>query len=238
MQRQDVIRKCVDTLSMVITVFVVGFFAVKLISLSASVPEPALPAEQGSVIKVYTVILDAGHGGSDGGAVGRNGTVEAGLNLAVTKLVKAALEADNVKVIMTRSDDSALGKTKNADMAERKRILNTENVDAVISIHMNKFNDRSVKGSMAFFMEGSTEGEKLAQAVIDAVTDATGQGRRAANPGDYYVIRETPTPAVIIEGGFLSNSDEEAMLKDPDYQAKLASGIANGIMAYLEQLPT
>ncbi|MDO4572710.1 MAG: N-acetylmuramoyl-L-alanine amidase, partial [Clostridia bacterium] len=108
-----------------------------------------------------------------------------------------------------------------------------ESVDLVVSIHMNKFSDPAVSGAMAFYQTGSEEGQKLAQRVIDEVTDATGRKRRLANPGDYFVLRECACPAVLIECGFLSNAEEEQKLLDPAYQTLLADAIVRGLLAYL-----
>ena len=171
----------------------------------------------------------------DGGAVGTDsGVVEAGLNLSVALLLKEALEAEGVVVIMTREDGEALADTKRGDMEARRDILRRSDADLVVSIHMNKFTDRSVSGAMAYFMQGSAEGEALAQAVIDSVCDAIGQKRRAANPGDYFVIRECAVPAVLVECGFLSNAGDEKRLQDAAHQQALARAICAGILSYME----
>lgn len=179
------------------------------------------------------VVLDAGHGGIDGGAVGQSGTAEAGLNLAVTKLVQDHLEDAGIRVILTRSDENALGKNKQSDLARRREIMNGCSAAAVVSIHMNKFTDPSVHGPMTFYMKGSEEGQRLAESVIKAVCAATGNPARSANPGDYFVIRESEPPAVLVECGFLSNSAEEQLLLSPEYQEKLAEGIACGVKEYI-----
>lgn len=182
----------------------------------------------------YTVVVDAGHGGADGGAVGtESGEAEAGLNLAVAKLLEGELTARGLRVVMTRTDENALAKDKKQDFAKRREIMRAPDVDLVVSVHMNKFGDRTISGAMAYYMLGSAEGQKLAQKVIDRLTDATGRKRRLANPGDYYVIRECPSPAVLVECGFLSNAAEEKQLLDADYQALLAAAIADGVCAYL-----
>ncbi len=193
----------------------------------------ATPTDE-PIRRAYTVVLDVGHGGVDGGAVGiHTGVVEAGLNLIVAKKVGAELEAQGVTVVLTREDENALAKGKKPDMQARKEIMSGENVDVVISIHMNKFRDTSVKGPMAFYMKESGEGEKLATCVIKGVCEAVGFPQRKANPGDYFVIRESPVPAALVECGFLSNSEEELLLQDEAYQQKLAEGIAQGVTAYL-----
>lgn len=179
-----------------------------------------------------TIVVDPGHGGADGGAVSPEGIEEAGLNLTVSLLLKEELEALGMEVILTREEDTALAPTKKADMAARKSIMNQPGVDAVVSVHMNKFTDCAVHGPMAFYMEGSSEGEKLATSVIAAVTAAIGADSRPANPGDYFVIRESRPVAVLVECGFLSNSHDAALLTDPAHQKKLARAIAEGVQDY------
>ena len=183
----------------------------------------------------FSVVVDAGHGGFDGGAVGTlTGVIEAELNLCVAKLLEEELTARGAVVVMTRADGMALGKDKDKDMARRREIISDPSVDLVVSVHLNKFTDRSVSGAMAYYMQGSDAGQALAQAVIDRVTDAIGRDRRLANPGDYFMIRECTAPAVLVECGFLSNPKDEQLLQDAAHQKALAAAIADGVMAYRE----
>ena len=199
--------------------------------LNGRTPPSTVPA----TAEACTVVVDAGHGGFDGGAVGTTtGTPEAGLNLAVAGLLKARLTQAGLQVIMTREDEEALGATKNQDMAARGRILKQSGVDLVVSIHMNKFTDSTVSGPMAYYMAGSEEGQKLAQCVINSLCDGLERPRRLANPGDYFVIRECACPSVLVECGFLSNKDDEEKLLDPVYQAKIAAAVSSGILSYLQ----
>ena len=199
----------------------------------------SLPASGPEEIKrAFIVVVDAGHGGIDGGAEGsKTGIAEAGLNLSIAKLVQEGLEAEGVIVLMTRTDENALDKGKKADMAARKAIMCEPGVDIVVSIHMNKFSDPSVKGPMAFYMQGNDEGQRLAEFVIAALCEAAERPIRRANPADYFIIRESPCPSILVECGFLSNPGDEALLQDPQHQRKLATGVVTGLMAYLNSLP-
>lgn len=179
-----------------------------------------------------TIVVDPGHGGEDGGAVSADGVQEAGLNLTVAKMLKEELEALGIEVILTREDENALADTKKADMAARRSIMNQRGVDGVVSVHMNKFTDCAVHGPMAFYMKGSEEGAKLAKTVIDSITAAIGAPTRLANPGDYYVIRESEPVAVLVECGFLSNSGDVKLLTDSTHQKTLAKAIAQGVHSY------
>ena len=182
----------------------------------------------------FTIVVDAGHGGFDGGAVGTDtGVIEAELNLAVAERVSDRLTAKGMSVLMTRETDAALGKDKQSDMKARRDVFMQEDVDLVVSVHMNRFTDRAVSGPMAYYMVGSIEGQKAAQSVIDSLCDALSRPRRLANPGDYFVVRECSGPAVLVECGFLSNAAEEQKLLDPAYQALLAEAVAEGLFAYL-----
>ncbi len=192
----------------------------------ALLPEPSI-APRG------TVILDFGHGGFDGGAVGTDtGVVEADLNLAVGRMVEADLIARGYTVILTRSDENALADTKNADMHLRGEIL-SQPADCTVSIHMNKFSDRKVKGPMTFYQAGADEGQRLSQCVIDAITEALGLSARRANPANNFVTRVPTAPSVLVECGFLSNAEDEKNLQDTTYQERLAEAIAEGVDAFL-----
>ncbi len=187
---------------------------------------------------VPLIVIDAGHGGPDAGASSARGVKEAGINLSVAKLVESGLREAGFAVKMTRADENAIGESKREDMQARREIMRADGVQAVVSIHMNKFSDTSIRGPMAFYMKGSDQGEALATAVITAVCMKIDHPKRPANPGDYFVLRESTAPAVIIECGFLSNPTDEQLLQDPLHQRKLAEGIVAGIAAYFAGAPS
>ncbi len=211
-----------------------AFMAVILVALIFVIANGQKDYSKPVVKNMITVVVDAGHGGFDGGAKGTDtGVIESGLNLEVANKLRSALEKEGFLVIMTREDENAIGSDKSADMKKRKEIINGENVDYVISIHMNKFSDRAVSGPMAFYQQGSIEGEKLAVAVINGICESVDRPKRIANPGDYYMIRESPAVSVLVECGFLSNSTDEKLLQDSEYQDKIVTGIVNGFKEYL-----
>ena len=197
---------------------------------------PALPA--GAVPSApdnaFVVVIDAGHGGFDGGAVGSDsGVAEAGLNLDVAKRLANELTARGLYVIMTRTDETALGPTKRADMDARREIMQMDCVDLVVSIHMNKFGDRSVSGPMVFYMQGSEEGEALASCVIGSLCRALERPVRSPNPEELFVLREPKAPSVLVECGFLSNPGDEKKLLTEEHRTALARAIADGIAEYV-----
>ena len=203
---------------------------------------PVTVSEKGEPLPTpprWLVILDAGHGGFDAGASGMGtGVKESELNLQVALLVREALEDAGARVVMTRTGPEALGPTKGEDMARRGQLLLTEGADAAVSIHMNKFSDRKVRGPMAYYQAGAAEGEKLAAAVIDSLTEALSLKPRHANPGNNFVTRVPVCPAVLVECGFLSHPEEERLLQDEAYQRTLAEAVARGVIAYLEGADT
>ena len=214
------------TLSLLLSVFLFGY---------AAPTPPCQPYELTAEPPQYYVVLDYGHGGSDCGAVGiETGVNESDLNLAIGERVAAALEDRGCFVLRTRTGADAIGKTKRDDMAKRGAILCAEGADCTVSIHMNKFADRSVKGPMCYFQAGAEDGRVLAQAVIDALCAALGRNGRLANPGNNYVTRIPTAPSVLVECGFLSNPEDERNLQDADFQQLLADAIADGVLAFLK----
>lgn len=199
---------------------------------------PAAPCKpltlQAAPLRFFAV-LDYGHGGADCGAIGvDSGVYESDLNLCIGEQVARALEDRDCYVLRTRTGADALGDTKRADMARRGAILCTEGADCTVSIHMNKFSDRSVKGPMCYYQAGAAAGQTLAQCVTDALCAALDRPHRLANPGNNYVTRIPNAPSVLVECGFLSNAEDEQQLQDPAYQQVLAQAIADGVLAYLE----
>lgn len=198
----------------------------------------AIPLSQPVMSQRDTVIvIDAGHGGFDGGAEGRlTGVKEDGLNLAVSKKLQTLFENQGYTVIMTREDENALGRTKDGDMQKRKQIIENANADIVISIHMNKFVDTSCHGPVVFYHEDSAEGEKLAKLMQAQLVETLKPERpRVEKPETYFILRSGECPCVLVECGFLSHERDEQLLQTEEYQALCASAIFKGAMLYLSQ---
>ena len=208
----------------------IGLTGTGSIPASAGVTETEAPERPDG----FTVVIDAGHGGFDGGAVGtKTGAAEAGLNLEVAELLEEKLSGIGMRVIMTRRDENALGQTKNEDMRARREIMLDPEADIVVSIHMNKFRDSTISGPMVFYMRGSEEGKALADFVMGGLCERLGLSLRHTNPEDLFVLREPKAPSVLVECGFLSNAQDEAKLMTKEYRETLAQGIADGIAEYL-----
>jgi N-acetylmuramoyl-L-alanine amidase len=183
------------------------------------------PAED-TLDGTFLVVLDPGHGDTDPGAVVGE-TAEKEINLAVALLVREQLEQQpGITVSMTRQDDTFLS------LSERAQLANQGGADLFVSIHANALEDNdSYSGIFTFYHPDKSEDRALAAKIQKAVTAACGAIDRGVRSADYAVLRETGMDAVLIETGFLTCPEELAKLVDPDYQALLAQGIAEGILA-------
>ncbi len=186
------------------------------------------------------VVLDAGHGGDDPGKIGINGSREKDINLAITKKVKTYLEANDIKVVLTREGDEGLYDTgaenkKVQDMKRRIEIMEEARPVAVVSIHQNSYPEEYVKGAQVFYHKDSKEGEKLAALLQEQMREKLNpENKRQIKANDsYYLLKKTQIPTVIVECGFLSNSREAALLSDEEYQIKVAWAIHMGILQYI-----
>ena len=187
----------------------------------------------------YSIVIDAGHGGRDGGAIGSSGVTESELNLKYAKELKSLCEDFGIGVVMTRSDmnglyDESAPNKKKSEMERRKNIINTSNADLMISIHMNSFPLPSSSGAYVFYANGSDEGYSLAKSVQTSLCQSFDNAREYVSVGDYFVLNYSSIPSVLVECGFLSNPQEEANLKSDDYCQKFCYSLLVGILSYFE----
>lgn len=185
------------------------------------------------------IAIDPGHGGIDKGAVGTDtGITEAELNLEISQLLAKRLMLDGSDVLLTRKsadvDYTGDGNTqKRRDMNSRARLVQAQDPQVLVSIHLNKYPSRSVSGAQVFYQKGSEGGEMLAVSIQQALNDGLDARNRLAKAGDYFMLKVHECPSVIVECGFLSNHNEEKKLLDASYREKLAECIYQGICAYL-----
>ena len=190
--------------------------------------------------KSKTIVIDAGHGGPDPGKVSESGTLEKDINLKIALYLKEILESQNINVIMTRTEDKDLAtetnKRKLSDIKERVKLMEKSNADMVISIHQNSYPDAEVYGAQCFYPTESEEGKKLAAIIQNQIITSTNQTkiREIKDNNDYYLLKHSSTPIVIVECGFLSNPAEEQLLLTDEYQHKMAWSIYLGTLQYLE----
>ena len=190
----------------------------------------------------YTVVIDPGHGGIDGGVVGAGGDRKSTRNLAMSKELAQFLTDAGFRVVLTREDENGLYdeddvNKKRADMEKRKDIIVKTNPDFVISIHANKFPGDSRRGAQAFFDGMSNDGKELAENIqsgLNALNSKYVGKEFSALKGDYFMLKCTRKPSVIVECGFLSNAEDEKLLSDAEYRKQLAFAIYSGIVGYCE----
>lgn len=188
----------------------------------------------------HTIVIDAGHGGRDGGAVGINtGVSESELNLEYALSLKSLCEEFGMRVVLTRSDmnglyDESASNKKRSEMEKRKQIISSSGADVMISIHMNSYPLPSLQGTQIFYAKDSEGGKELAKSIQTSVCQTFDSARKYVSVGDYFVLNCSPMPAVLIECGFLSSPEDEKNLLDKDYRESLCYNILAGIIAFFQ----
>lgn len=217
-----------------------GLLLLGMVFLAAQYGSVQVVAGSGIPEKRPTVVIDCGHGGSDPGKVGVDGSLEKDINLQVAMRLKTYLEQSDVQVIMTRDADVGLyteqdSRKKMADMRKRCEIVEESGADLVVSIHQNSYHEEYVSGGQVFYYKDSEKGKRLAEILqkrFDYVLGSENRRLAKAN-GNYYLLLHVKCPIVIVECGFLSNRKEAALLQTGEYQDKLAYTIHMGILEYL-----
>lgn len=184
-----------------------------------------------------TIVLDAGHGGKDGGSIGVNGTIEKEINLDYVLLLKDKLVKSGYKVVLTRKNDdglySAFAKNKKvSDMNERMKIIKQANPNLVVSIHMNSFSDHGVKGANTYHKIDDTASTICGDYIQGALNDCGVASNRLSKDGDFFMLNCSYYSSILIECGFLSNAEEEKLLNTNEHKEKIINAIYNGILLY------
>jgi len=182
-----------------------------------------------------TIAIDPGHGGYDGGVSGlQTGAKESDINLSIALYARAYLQNVGYKVVLTRDRDRApveAGSVKRRDMYMRLAVINGAAADLAVSIHCNFYPSRYRRGIQVFYNKDADM--PLAATMQSHLNDALNQSHigRGFSPlwGDYYLLAQVPCPAVIVECGFLSNAEDEALLTDENYRMTLAYEICRAI---------
>lgn len=185
----------------------------------------------------FTIAIDAGHGGWDPGKTGKNGLNEKDINLDIAQKTAAFLEEAGADVYITRTSDSALGESKRSDMKKRIDIIENSKADIMISIHQNSYPSEKARGAQVFYFRKSENGHLLADCIQKSLIQCLDEKntRTAKENNNYYVLKNTDIPSVIIECGFLSNPEEERLLNTEEYRLKTAWAIFDGILTYFEK---
>ena len=230
------LKKITPQLVLLSLIFIIGIFGF--------VKSEVLPA---STTAQYskTVIIDAGHGGFDGGASAADGTVEKDINLSIAQKVATMLKINGYNVIMTRTKDTgtednesdAIAKRKKSDLNNRLQIMKN-NPDAIyVSIHLNKFTTSAANGAQVFYTKNYKEASVLANHVqTNIVKLLQPDNTRVVKQGtdSTFLLKNAAVPAIIVECGFLSNKAELEKLKSDDYQSQMAFAICGGIINFFE----
>ena len=201
---------------------------------SGTATEPAFtPGLKGKIIA-----LDAGHGGSDTGAIGPTGVTEKGVTLRVAKALQKLLQAEGATVLMTRTTDTEVSpkKANASDVEElqaRCDVGNDGNADIFISMHMDSFTNSTPSGTTGYYYtKGSKASQRLAQYVSEGVVTALGSGNRGTKSCNFYVVKHTDMPATLVEMAFISNDKEEKLMNSEAGINRAAEGILNGLRRF------
>ena len=234
----------------VFTLFLIAFVSIHCISCKALDTPPNFSegpqnnAQNTPYLSDITIIIDAGHGGEDGGAVGANGIFEKNINLSVASMLETRLRNDGYKTLMTRTEDILLydrntdfeGHKKHLDLEARIKIAEETENALFISIHMNSFSQKKYKGLQVYYSPNSSHSKLLAEEIqLNArlLLDASNNRVTKESDGNILLLKRITHPAVLVECGFLSNTSECQRLSDPLYQAEIARTICISIENYI-----
>ena len=220
---------CIATMSLMVLCAYWGSRAVTVISES-------LPFE-----REHCIVIDPGHGGEDGGATSCTGRMESEYNLAISRRLDDLMHLLGYQTRMTRTSDvsiyttgDTIARKKISDLKERVRIVNETSNALLISIHQNQFSDSRYSGAQVFYAktDGSKElGQRLQTYLVSALNP--GSHRKSKPISSVYLMEKIRCPGILVECGFLSNPQEEARLRDSNYQKKLCCVIAAVISQHL-----
>lgn len=214
--------------------------AVSAMILSRAGSVVAAIAEEPQQPKIF--VIDAGHGGEDGGTVSALGTHESGINLEIASRLNSLMHFLGLRTKMIRTADvsvytegTTIAQKKVSDIKHRVEIVEETPNAVLVSIHQNHFSESKYRGAQVFY---TAKGEELAKSLQQALCTYvdTNNHRECKLSRDVYLMEHVTCPAVLIECGFLSNPQEELLLRDAEYQKKLASAIACTLLSYSEEV--
>lgn len=183
-----------------------------------------------------TVVIDAGHGGFDPGKVveGNTDIYEKDINLEISLKLQKKLEEQGFNVVMTREDEEAVGESKEEDMNNRKEIINNSYGDVLVSIHQNSYTDKSVRGGQVFYFGDVSLNMVFAEFIHEELSEISQYERPLMPNSNYYILRETTIPSVIIECSFMTNPDDLALIRSSEYQDNVVLAITEGIVKFFD----
>ena len=206
---------------------------VAVVAISVGCAFVAENAARATMVKTngMTVVIDAGHGGIDGGVVGSTGVKESDINLKMAVILQKEIESRGFRVVLTRTSKDALNNIKRLDMQARKEIIGKAAPVAVISLHVNRFSDKSRRGAQVFY-DDTGIGKEFAESMQKTINEKinakySGRDDYEAIDGDLFITKCVKVPSVIIECGFISNPEDEKLLLSREYCQELCKNIAD-----------
>jgi N-acetylmuramoyl-L-alanine amidase len=195
---------------------------------TSSFPPPTLPRANGRRV----VVIDPGHGGTDPGAVGIGGLRETNITLPISLEVTRLLQQQGLQVYLTRSDES-----REVDLPPRVALAKQVRADVFVSIHANSINlsRPDINGVEVYYAPGSALGAELSRTILSSIMRSVNIPNRGVRSARFYVVRNTPMPATLIETGFVTGAEDAPKLRDPNFQRQMAAAIAQGIIEFLNQ---
>lgn len=206
---------------------------VAVVAISVGCAFVAENAARATMVKTngMTVVIDAGHGGIDGGVVGSTGVKESDINLKMAGILQKEIESRGFRVVLTRTGKDALNNIKRLDMQARKEIIVKAAPVAVISLHVNRFSDKSRRGAQVFYDDtgiGKDFAESMQKTINEKINAKySGRDDYEAIDGDLFITKCVKVPSVIIECGFISNPEDEKLLLSREYCQELCKNIAD-----------
>jgi N-acetylmuramoyl-L-alanine amidase len=196
-------------------------------------------------LKGHTIVIDAGHGGVDPGAVSDSGALEKDITLAVAQKLQGMLMQAGAEVQMIRDEDRDLAgeetkgysRRKSEDLKERSRQIRESQADLFISLHCNTIpSSKSSQGAQTFYDDQVPESELFAKKLQDALQKTMGMTRQVKKRGDIYLLKTTGKVGALVELGFLSNAEETQLLQQDGHQEQLALSVYRGILGYYAEI--
>lgn len=193
-----------------------------------------------------TIVIDPGHGGPDGGAVGKGETYEKDIALAIAKKTRDFLQQAGALVYLTRENDSdlanedtsGLSRRKSEDIRERLEFIKEKGADFFLTIHLNALSSTKWSGAQTFYFPRFEKSRHLANMIQEEIIRNLENTNREAMPiKGVYLLKHAEIPGALVEAGFLSNEHERGHLKKEDYQRKMAGSIYQGILRYVTEKP-
>lgn len=192
--------------------------------------------QSGQPLKGKIIAVDAGHGGADPGAIGITGTLEKDINLTLAKSLQSLLKEKGAIVIMTRTDDKVFSDIKKEELDHRAEKVTEEKAELFLSIQCNATPNNSLHGAQTFYYPKSKKGQLLAECIQNRfVKTLKNTDREALTLNSAYIMSKLEIPAIMVEVGFLSNTEEEILLNDKSYQDKIVASIYGGISDYYKK---